>query len=895
MTLVESPSARTALPAWLALYWGKARPRDGLGPAWHPLAYHSLDVAAAMAAMLETRPAWLAAVAARSRLSHDEARRRLILAAALHDLGKFADNFQQKVSDLRARLRPDAPALNSTRGHGEIGAALWSAWPRETKPHALGPWLLAAFAHHGAPVDRNNAFADAAGETCLADAFAFGEAVLDLIGAPGAERADGGEWLVAGLVVLADWIGSNQSWFPYAEPSSPLDAYWAASLSRGRAAVTEARLAEAQAAAHFDLEALLGAGTEPSPLQAWAQDQAPSDAPQLYIVEDFTGAGKSEAALILAHRLMRAGAAEGLYWALPTMATANGLYERLARGYRALFAADGGEPSLVLAHSARDLHRGFQASIGRERDAVYDAGRLDDAQNISAEAACAAFTAEDRKKTFLAEIGVGTIDQALLAVLPVRHQSLRLAALCRRVLVIDEVHSFSEDVCASLERLLTFHAAHGGSAIILSATLTQAQRNRLAATYVKGPAKASTSTAFPLVTHAVGDPATSGHAMGGAMIETPQPPARGTRRDLPARRFDTPEAVMAALLGQAAAGACAVYVRNTVKDAVAAFEHLQAAAPAGVEVDLFHARFAIGDRLAREAEVLARFGKTSTPEDRRGRILVATQVVEQSLDLDFDYLATDLCPMDLLIQRAGRLHRHGHRPPRPAPELWVVGPAAQADAAGDWFARPFPAASHVYPDAGQLWRTMRVLTDRNGLPLETASPRDLIEPVFGETAIETPAALEPISVQAAGARQAKRDVAHLNLLRYERFDRQGGAWDSDIRTPTRLGEETVTLRLARWDGQTLTPWSHAETEDRAWRLSEISVPRRWLTETLPPSPEAAQAVRAAQAKWPDRYEPPMALALVAADAPNTWLGGWTSPDGAPREVRYSLGQGLTAI
>lgn len=875
------------VPNWLSLYWGKARPRGNGGPSWHPLAYHSLDVAAVMSAMLKARPAWLLAVAIRSSLTLEEARLRLLLASALHDLGKFADNFQQKVPDLRARLQPDALLADSRRGHGDIGAELWAEWPRATKPHAISPWVMSAFAHHGAPVDANGSFADAALGSCVTDTFAYGEAVLGLIGRPNDERSKGGEWLVAGLVVLADWIGSNQSWFPYAEATLPLSDYWDQSLAQAERAVAEARLEEAQAAVAFDLQALLGDDTIASPLQDWAEHQTPTSGPHLYIVEDLTGAGKSEAALILAHRLMRAGAAEGLYWALPTMATANGLYGRLKRNYRALFVANGPEPSLVLAHGARDLHDGFQASIGRERDAVYvinSAGAQDiGAQDISAEAACAAFVAEDRKKTFLAQVGVGTIDQALLAVLPVRHQSLRLAALCRRVLVIDEAHAYDAYMTLAMERLLSFHAAHGGSAIVLSATLTQTQRGKLAATYRRGAEAELRSDAFPLITHIVAD----------AVAEWPQPPARGARRDLPFRRFDTPEAVMATLLDKAAGGACAVYVRNTVKDAVAAFEQLRTAAPTGVEIDLFHARYAIGDRKTREAQALERFGKASATGDRRGRILVATQVVEQSLDLDFDFMATDLCPMDLLIQRAGRLHRHGHRPARPEPELWVVGPEAVADAAADWYASPFQNAQYVYPDAGQLWRTMKVLTDKGGLPLASGSPRDLIEPVFGDDAIDHPAALDAASAKADAEGQAKRAIAQLNVLRVGDFSRQGGAWDSDIRTPTRLGEETVTLRLARWANGVLTPWCENANPDRAWRLSEISVPKRRLTETLAPSPEAAAAIRAAQTTWPDRYEPPMVLALEATENEGVWTAMWPDSSGAPMNATYSKALGLT--
>jgi CRISPR-associated endonuclease/helicase Cas3 len=616
---------------WIDRYWGKARPRSDDGPCWHPLAWHSLDVSAAMEAMLDIRPAWLTAVADCAGLTRDEARKRLILVAALHDLGKFADNFQRKVPDLHRALQPDACDRESRSGHGDVAAVMWNTCQAEVELHVLDGWAMAAFAHHGAPVAETG-LADAASPAAIDDATAFARSAVALIGAPDGQYARGGAWLVAGLVILADWIGSNQEWFAYAHPEATPADYWAQAKDRARRAVTEAHLAEAGATARFDLAMLIGTAAVPSPLQAWAAAQEPQRGRHLYVIEDLTGAGKTEAALILAHRLMQDGVAEGLYWALPTMATANGLYRRLAGTYRALFAVDA-DPSLVLSHGAADIDDGFQASIGRERDETY--GESADPQDIGAAAFCAAFAAEERKKNFLAQVGVGTLDQVLLGVLPVRHQSLRLAALARRVLIVDEAHSYDPYTSRTMERLLEFHAAHGGSAIVLSATLTQALRRNLIKTYSREAAKQLEKADFPLVSHVAGD----------TLTETPLGASRGTRRDLLFRRFDTPDDAMAALLERAQAGYCTVYICNTVADAIAAYEHLRALAPEGVHVDLFHARYAAGDRWARETEVLKRFGKKSTPKERHGQLLVATQVIESSLDLDFDYLCSDLCPV----------------------------------------------------------------------------------------------------------------------------------------------------------------------------------------------------------------------------------------------------------
>jgi CRISPR-associated endonuclease/helicase Cas3 len=860
-------------------FWGKARPQPGAGVAWHPLACHSLDVAAAMAALLAARPGWLKAVADATCLAEQEARKRLILTAALHDLGKFAENFQGKVPELAQALGHDPAYAAARDGHGAVGAALWERRiSRALDLGALDDWLYASVSHHGTPVQPTGNLKDVMSEDAVAAALAFATAATALIGRPDATRPAGRQqehWRVAGLVILADWIGSNQAYFPYVSGIASLAAYWQTAQKQAAEAVRAFGLHEAASAAVFDLRSLLSGATA-SPLQAWAERQAPVSGPQLYLIEDLTGAGKTEAGLILCHRLMQTGNAEGIYWALPSMATANALYTRLAGTYQRLFDPAGCVPSLMLAHSARDLHTAFQASIRTNMTPALSCYPASDHER-TAEAACAAFLAEDRKKTFLAQVGVGTLDQALLAVLPVRHQALRLAALSRRVLVVDEAHAYDAYMTRGLEQLLQFQAALGGSAVILSATLTHDQKQRFARAYGAAPASLA-STAFPLTTR-IADR---------TVCEEPHPSARGTRRDLPVRRFATPDAVMEALLEQAQAGRCGVYIRNTVAEALEAFEALRGR---WNKVDIFHARFCLQDRLAREQAVLARFGKTSQPAERQGQLLVATQVVEQSLDLDFDVMATDLCPMDLLIQRAGRLHRHD-RGERPAPELWVVADAATDAVGADWYAKLFPAGQYVYPDVGQLWRTQRVLEAAGGLNLASGSPRDLIEPVFGRDAIDIPATLETQTGKAEGQRQSDRGVAGLNFLQLRDFDASKDSWASDVHTPARLGDETRVLRLARWQDGVLQPWARAETPEQAWRLSEISVRRTRCKEPTPPDAAAAAAIAAVMQSWDERDDPTPVLALVPAEQTGGWVGRWMDPQGRLVEVRYTAGRGL---
>lgn len=903
-------------------YWGKAKPADAVGRPYHLLVYHSLDVAAVGELLLARHPTLLARLA--EALAMDAARVRplLVFLLAIHDLGKFAETFQGLQPELLAQLQGRRLNRFESMRHDTLGYLLWreALWPRLEADGWLGVgtdraerrhWrqalevcLQAVTGHHGQPPKS----AGRTGELLLSNFFAandihaaeaYARAAADLLLRPVraaalapdpkalTSRLKVWSWWLAGFGVLCDWIGSNQDHFRYHIEQMPLADYWRDfALPRAAAALDEAAVLPAPAADLKSLQDLFPAVHQPTPLQRQVEVLPLGDGPQLYILEDVTGAGKTEAAMMLVHRLMSAGQAEGAYVALPTMATANAMYQRMADCYQRLFA-NGSRPSLVLAHGAREL-------VDRFRESIVPAGAADaaygPAEPDSATVQCAAWLADQRKKALLANLGVGTIDQALLAVLYSRHQSLRLFGLLGKVLVVDEVHACDAYVNRLLRTLLTFHAAAGGSAVLLSATLPRETRLGLVKAFCAGGGAeppALTRDDYPLLTQVSGEVAT----------ECPLATRPEVQRRVEVVWLDGLDDVRRLILEAAAAGRCVCWVRNSVADALEAHHALAESLPDGA-LHLFHARYAMGDRLAIEDRVLRRFGKDSGPAERVGQVLIATQVVEQSLDLDFDLMISDLAPVDLLIQRAGRLHRHRRREDgtasldgkdrRGPPRLAVYGPRPEHDAGEDWLTALLPKAARVYPNHARLWLTARLLTESGGFRMPEDARR-LIEGVYGEDADATvPMPLQASALAAEGDASSARSLARQNSLDLtEGYATPALDWWDDAVTPTRLGDPMVTLRLARWEQGHVRPWIAGR---HGWALSEVSVRQALVAaEAEPADPVRRQAVEAAKLLMPDGGKWSVLVVLEERDG---WRGQVLDRRRRVVTVRYSSVTGL---
>ncbi len=822
----------------------------------------------------------------------------------LHDIGKFAGGFQAKVPERFPRcFGVNASAISNRFDHSLGGLRLFMECPdifgplNRRQARNWLPIISAITGHHGSPPDPTitrgtlrSSFQSAGIEA----AYVFARRVSVLLGAPDPlplvddDRARRISWLLAGLTVLSDWIGSNEDWFPFRSPNDFLniESYWTYTRKQAEVAVQEAGVVPATLTGRLGYDALIGPQVTPSPMQKWANRVRLPDGQALFIIEDETGSGKTEAALMLAHRLMASGQADGFYMALPTMATANAMFDRLGRAVRLLFAPDT-TPSLALAHGARDLHSEFRsarANWGRTQIPYGIGGEAD----IAASTACAEWIADDRRRTFLADAGAGTVDQALLAVLPARHQSLRLLGLAQRMLIIDEVHAYEAYIRREIETLLTFQATLGGSAILLSATLPAVHRQSLVDAFATGlgeePIRIA-EQAYPLTTVRTR----------GVQIETPVRGRSGRGRKLPVRFIRSPDEALAEVEHAARAGRAALYIRNTVDDAR---ETHAALATRGVRAELFHARFALVDRLAIERRTVKIFGKESVEEERAGKVLVATQVVEQSLDLDFDVLASDLAPVDLLIQRAGRLWRHGWRMRSGEPELLVVAPPATEDPPEEWFDSFLPRAAYVYQDHARLWLTVRVLEQTEAIE-SPKGLRSLIEAVYGSHAeSNVPCGLIDKLLTFEGKESADRSIGHQNTLRVSSgYVRDAGAWDSDIRTPTRLTEDPrITLRLARVQDGRIEPYApkHVPADPwREWRLSEVDISHRHVTGEAAVPSHLAEAVREAKANW-GRYDEDKVLVLLVASDSGQLVGAVMGPRGE-RRVSYSDSKGFCFV
>ncbi|MDO5647526.1 CRISPR-associated helicase Cas3' [Paracoccus sp. (in: a-proteobacteria)] len=797
--------------------WPGKSATDGIE---HPAIYHMLDVAAVAEHLIATRG------------FDAPLRDAMVLLVALHDLGKISATF-------RAMLRTGARQPQGR--HWEITEILLThhdvllASLGGRRHHRLALYAATA-GHHGGPPTRTGhditRSLDTTGTDAITDACAVITAFLglwpdaSLNGLTGAQ-VNALSWWLPGLVAAADWVGSNTAWFPPVAPDHTPRDYLDHARDRAAHAVRMAGLdaVASSAAALFDFT--------PRPMQSACARIALPDGPTLAIIEDETGAGKTEAALMLAQRMMQAGKGTGLFFALPTTATADAMFRRAQSVVGRMFTAP---PSLTLAHGRAAMSTDFRELVGR-------VGASDDP-------VCSEWLADNRRRALLATVGVGTVDQALLSVLPTRFSTLRHYGLSSKILIVDEVHELGEPYLAQeLAQLLRAHRMAGGSAILLTATLPMDQRATLAASYTD---RVPDSAAYPALTIAGGD----------AITDLPQ--TTGPRGPVAVRRLDSADAALQAITDHAAQGAACVWVRNAVDDAMDAVTALRAA---GVPADLLHARFALCDRLRHEADALARFGKHGT--DRQGRVLVATQVVESSLDLDFDVMVSDLAPMAALIQRAGRLWRHMDLRPadmRPvsAPVLSVVAPDPAVVDNAQWLHRVLDRGAWVYP-ADLQWRTADTLF-RTGQIVAPSGLRALIESAHGPDAAPVPDALIDAETQRMGQGYAAANLARQNLVNLDDGFRKGAQAASDVDYPTRLGRPQQTLVLLRRQDGALRPWAGgtAPFAPTDWHLSEVTVAGSRLR-GLPLPDQTTPDITALTADWPEWRRNSVILCEVADD------------------------------
>jgi CRISPR-associated endonuclease/helicase Cas3 len=882
-------------------YWGKAK-KDPLikGPDYHFLAYHSLDVAAVGFLLLAPEKPLCRALAAQLKVNPEWLQAWFTFCLMLHDLGKFCRAFQNLAPNLAPCLVPyDARCCYSER-HDTLGFMLWQKVLSQrvqtivpaSYARTVAKWLEIVCGHHGKPPKNLlsiNSFLteddERAAEEFVREVAAHW--LPDLIPLTTIDKSDFqcASWQLAGIAVLADWLGSNQEIFRYRDDVMALSDYWTeAALEQAPRAITQAQLGQRNITPFASIKQQFDFINAPTPLQAYAQTANLGASQQLFILEDVTGAGKTEAAMVLVHRLMASGLANGVYVGLPTMATANAMYERMSKSYRRLYA-EHELPSLVLAHGASRLSDAFTQSVTLSNQVV---DKSYDQNDLSASAYCNQWLADSRKKALLADVGVGTIDQALLAVLPARHQSLRLLGLTGKVLLVDEVHAFDPYMRSLLAALLRAHAAQGGSAILLSATLPFGFRKDLVAAFAQGSqgpeAIINKSAGYPWVSH---------YSCSG-LIETPVATRKCVRRNVAVKRLDNEDQAIELIKKTIQSGQCICWIRNTVKGARHAYQQLQDQPWLAPEkLTLFHSRYAMVDRQGIEKDVLQRFGKESTATNRTGQVLIATQVVEQSLDLDFDVMISDLAPIDLLIQRGGRLQRHTRKADgtcltdddasdqRPPACLYVLSPDPAHTADKNWLRTLLPGTQAIYPNVGQLWLTIRGLLANDGFAMPEDA-RELIEGVYGDEAqSDIPLELDQATQEAIAEQRAQRGMGEFNQLELEKgytlaSARQSGGWDEDVRIPTRLGGDTVTVVLLQQKNGRWAPYT--EDSQHQWALSQINLPKaEWqkasqliptgLKASLEQLKEDTPALR-----WVELM-PLIDITSHLYDAKDGWLGG----------------------
>lgn len=803
-------------------------PETGSVLAWHPLLDHMADVAACFAMLCQIPTIRRALQQYAKRTLNQRDIDRLSVFAFLHDLGKANCGFQAKRWH-SSHIPADWPRH---AGHVLEAVILFTRCDRYPAAEQLlehlqlqqmSEWgdagyslLMASISHHGKPVAD-----DARGiSACIWQAAGDYDPALLLQQMASTVRRlyphafeQDGETLpnppafvhyFAGLMQLADWLGSDTRFFPYSEPDE----------DRGSTAIQ--RATKAVQAIGLDTSAWRSALVAKSPTFSAAfavPDARPVQAAmadaslgRLVIVEDETGGGKTEAAVWRFLQLFQQGLVDSLYFALPTRVAATQVHQRINAIMQRLWP-----------HAAPPVVRalpGYAAADDADMVQLPDFKVLwtDDPGEAVAHLRWAA---ESPKRFLAAPVAIGTIDQALQAALQIRHAHLRHALLARSLLVVDEVHASDSYMGVLLEQLLHMQLGAAGHALLLSATLGSAARERyLAIGRGKAPGREppiNFTSACALPYPAVSDE-------GGTLAISGSGRSKTVSWEL-LDALDRPEHIASLALQAAAQGTKVLIVRNTVPAAIATLRALEAACPDpawlfqlnGIAT-LHHSRFSREDRPLLDAAVEAALGKYRPTGPC---IVIGTQTLEQSLDIDADLLITDLCPMDILLQRLGREHRHeraaGVRPVMfSTPKAWVLTPSGHDLA--PMLQRPrhglgrFREGGGVYPDLRVMQATCKLITDHPSVTIPDQN-RFLVE------AATHPACLAHVEKEwGEGWRRlgqhisadsgAQQVVGRLHTLQID-LPFEDTRFPTDVAVATRLGAQD---RIVQFSATALGPF-----------------------------------------------------------------------------------------
>lgn len=829
-------------------YWGKAKAEDESGPAFHLLPYHCLDVAAVVCEWWQQSQVIRERFVVEAGLPEQEVFAWVVFFAALHDLGKFDVRFQLKSQDVALHLWPKFAnadeSLSRHYYHGNYSSywlfkglderfnwddpdfgdvEKWDAWQ---------PWIFAVAGHHGVVPEYVDGVYPKADPLVLAhdqsarlafivemESLFLKPAGLSLDDSPPPVDQD----FLAGFCSVCDWLGSmerngdGENHFVYIDQTLPLSDYFDSRLGVARQVLQESGLFHAPAT-NCGMTALF-AKYIPRGVQTLV-NYLPVQL-GLTIIEAPTGSGKTEAALAYASRLLAEGVAESIIFALPTQATANAMFDRLLDVTEKLHQ----NSNLLLAHGKALFNDQFMDL----KDIANKKSPQNSRHETEASVQCSQWLGQSRKRVFLGQVGVCTIDQVLISVLPVKHKFVRSFGLGKSILIVDEVHAYDSYMYGLLQGVLERQKQMHGSAILLSATLPHYQKASLVSAWGGILEEQKGEEPYPLITHL--------SQTVPVCFELPdheqmilQQKARQVQIDViehPEMQFD--DTLLNQVIQAANGGANVVLICNLVADAQLTAQRLRELSE--INVDIFHARFRFEDRQRKDKAVMHDYGDGE--QRKRGGILVATQVVEQSLDLDFDWMLTQLCPMDLLFQRLGRLHRHERIRPRgfELPKCSVIVPANH-----DYALHKLIYGNKDAPNARVLWRTEQLLRQQSLLYFPDVY-RPLIEHVYqADVWPDEPADVQQEYERFEACEQATRFTSLQLMNANPNFE------DSDSRVAllTRDGEMSLSIVpvVGRGKQKTFLGGTKVSHIDE-WKLLEalsmntVPVPVSWKRKGLP--------------------------------------------------------------